>query len=84
MNTERAINSILSRRGYVLKYEEIFPSSKEDMYELKVWVEDRNATPYYYRSIFVRGAEDPKKIAFNKLINLFIESYYADLWEEKD
>lgn len=84
MDVERTINAILNRKGYLLKYEETLPSSSEDMYELKVWIEDRDATPYYFRSIFVRGAENPKKIAFDKLINMFIESYYADLWTEKD
>lgn len=84
MDVERTINAILNRKGYLLKYEETFPSSPEDMYELKVWIEDRDATPYYFRSIFVRGAENPKKIAFDKLVNMFIESYYADLWTEKD
>ena len=36
MLIENTINSILSRRGYLLKYEEIPASSPEDMYELKV------------------------------------------------
>ena len=35
MTIEERINTILSRRGYLLKYEEVQPSSSEDMYELK-------------------------------------------------
>lgn len=84
MNVEKAINYILSKNGYTLKYKETFPSSPEDMYELTVWVEDKNLNPYCYRTIFVRGAKDPKKIAFDKLANIFIESYYASLWEDNE
>lgn len=36
MNVETIINTILARRGYILKYEETPASSPEDMYELKV------------------------------------------------
>ena len=36
MTTEERINSILSKRGYLLKYEETPASSSEDMYEMKV------------------------------------------------
>jgi hypothetical protein len=79
MNVESTINTILARRGYILKYEETPASSSEDMYELKVWVEDRNGTKYDYRSIYVRDAINPKKKAFNLLIDQLIGSYYESI-----
>lgn len=79
MNVESTINTILARRGYILKYEETPASSSEDMYELKVWVEDRNGTKYDYRSIYVRDATNPKKKAFNLLIDQLIGSYYESI-----
>lgn len=79
MNVESIINTILARRGYILKYEETPASSSEDMYELKVWVEDRNGTKYDYRSIYVRDTANPKKKAFNLLIDQLIGSYYESI-----
>lgn len=79
MRVETIINSILSRRGYVLKYEETPASSTEDMYELKVWVEDRNGTKYDYRSIYVRDTVNPKKKAFDLLIDQLVGSYYESV-----
>lgn len=79
MKVEQMINTILSRRGYLLKYEETPASSPEDMYELKVWVEDRNGTRYDYRSIYVRDAINPKKKAFNLLIDQLVGSYYESI-----
>ena len=79
MNVESTINTILARRGYILKYEETPASSSEDMYELKVWVEDRNGTKYDYRSIYVRDGTNPKKKAFNLLIDQLIGSYYESI-----
>jgi hypothetical protein len=76
MNVETTINTILARRGYILKYEETPASSPEDMYELKVWVEDRNGTKYDYRSIYVRDTVNPKRKAFNLLIDQLVGSYY--------
>lgn len=79
MRVETIINSILSRRGYVLKYEETPASSTEDMYELKVWIEDRNGTKYDYRSIYVRDTVNPKKKAFDLLIDQLVGSYYESI-----
>lgn len=79
MRVETIINSILSRRGYFLKYEETPASSPEDMYELKVWVEDRNGTKYDYRTIYVRDAPNPKKKAFDLLIDQLIGGYYESI-----
>lgn len=79
MKVETIINSILSRRGYILKYEETPASSIEDMYELKVWVEDRNGTKYDYRSIYVRDTVNPRRKAFNLLIDQLVGSYYESI-----
>lgn len=79
MTTEERINSILSKRGYLLKYEETPASSSEDMYEMKVWIEDNSNIPYFYRSIYVRNCKDPKAKAFRLLIDQFIDSYCQTL-----
>lgn len=79
MTTEERINSILSKRGYLLKYKETPASSSEDMYEMKVWIEDNSNTPYFYRSIYVRNCKDPKAKAFRLLIDQFIDSYCQTL-----
>lgn len=82
MTTEERLNTILSRRGYLLKYEEIQPSSAEDMYEMKVWIEDNSGTKYAYKSIYVRDCKDPKAKAFKLLIDGFIDSYCQTLGNE--
>ena len=61
MTTEERLNTILSRRGYLLKYEEIPASSADDMYEMKTWFEDNSGTKYAYKSIYVRNCKDPKQ-----------------------
>ena len=35
MKTSDFISSLISKQGFVFKYEEIFPSSEHDVYELK-------------------------------------------------
>lgn len=79
MNVEKVINTILARRGYLLKYDETPASSPEDMYELKVWIEDRSGTKYDYRSIYVRDTPNPKRKAFNLLIDQLIGGYYESI-----
>ena len=79
MTTEERINSILSKRGYLLKYEETPASSSEDMYEMKVWIEDNTGISYFYRSIYVRNCKDPKSKAFRLLVDQFIDSYCQTL-----
>lgn len=81
MTTEERINTILSRRGYLLKYEEIPASSAEDMYEMKIWIEDNSGTKYDYKNIYVRNCKDPKTKAFKLLIDGFIDSYCQGLNE---
>ena len=82
MTTEERLNTILSKRGYLLKYEEIHPSSPEDMYEMKTWIEDNSGTKYAYKSIYVRNCKDPKQKAFRLLIDGFIDSYCQTLGNE--
>ena len=75
MIMETKLNTILSRRGYLLKYEETPASSPEDMYEMKVWIEDNSGTKYDYRCIYVRNCKDPKTKAFKLLVDQLIDSY---------
>ena len=82
MTTEERLNTILSRRGYLLKYEEISASSADDMYEMKTWIEDNSGTKYAYKSIYVRNCKDPKQKAFRLLIDGFIDSYCQTLGNE--
>ena len=82
MTTEERLNTILSRRGYLLKYEEIPASSADDMYEMKTWIEDNSGTKYAYKSIYVRNCKDPKQKAFRLLIDGFIDSYCQTLRNE--
>ena len=82
MTTEERLNTILSRRGYLLKYEEIPASSADDMYEMKTWIEDNSGTKYAYKSIYVRNCKDPKHKAFRLLIDGFIDSYCQTLRNE--
>ena len=82
MTTEERLNTILSRRGYLLKYEEILASSADDMYEMKTWIEDNSGTKYAYKSIYVRNCKDPKQKAFRLLIDGFIDSYCQTLENE--
>ena len=82
MTTEERLNTVLSRRGYLLKYEEVQPSSEEDMYEMKTWIEDNSGTKYAYKSIYVRNCKDPKAKAFRLLIDGFIDGYCQMLRNE--
>lgn len=82
MTTEERLNTILSKRGYLLKYEEVLPSSTEDMYEMKVWIEDNSGIKHDYKNIYVRNCKDPKQKAFRLLIDGFIDSYCQTLRNE--
>lgn len=82
MTTEERINTVLSKRGYLLKYEEIQPSSPEDMYEMRTWIEDNSGERYAYKSVYVRNCKDPKSKAFRLLIDGFIDSYCQGLENE--
>lgn len=79
IDIEDTIKRIVASRGYVLNYEEKNPSSPEDMYEIKFWIEDRNLTKFDYKTIYIRDKKYPKQEAFKILLNDYINNYYLDL-----
>ena len=79
MSTSDFISNLISKQGFVFKYEETFPSSEHDVYELQTWVEDKNQIKYDYKKICVRDREDPQEIAFKTLLDSIIENYYESL-----
>jgi len=83
MSVEDQIKEILSNRGLELNYKETYPSSKDDIYEMNIWFEDRNLTKYPFHNIFIRPVkeENPnyKQKAFEILLNTIIEGYFDNL-----
>lgn len=79
MSTSDFISNLISKQGFVFKYEETFPSSEHDVYELQTWVEDKNQIKYDYKKICVRDRENPQEIAFKTLLDSIIENYYESL-----
>lgn len=79
INIEDTIKRIVASKGYILNYEEINPSSPEDMYEIKFWIEDRNLTKFDYKTIYIRDKKYPKQEAFKLLLNEYINNYYNEL-----
>lgn len=84
LNLEQQINDVLSRRGLVLKYQEIMPSSEEDMYEFKVWFEDNNMNQYPFHTFWIRNVEHKpdfnyKRKALKSLLNTIIEGYFDNI-----
>lgn len=83
MTTEDQIKGILARRGYELKYKETYPSSKDDIYEMNIWFEDRNLTKYPFHTVFIRPTEEEnpnyKQKAFDLLLDIIIEGYFNTL-----
>ena len=79
LNIENTIKKIVASKGYILNYEEKNPSSPEDMYEIKFWIEDRTLTKFDYKTIYIRDKKDPKQEAFKLLLNEYIDNYYSDV-----
>lgn len=78
IDIEKKITEILFRRGYVLTYEEVEPSSPEDMYEITFYLEnDKERTAY--RTMYIRNNKNPKKKAFVNLLDEIIDNYYETL-----
>lgn len=71
IDIEKKIKDILFDRGMVLTYEEVEPSSPEDMYEVTFYLNDE-----IYKTIFIRHDKSPKKKAFNILLDEIIDGYY--------
>ena len=60
IDIEKKITEILFRRGYVLTYEEVEPSSADDMYEITFYLEnDKERT--VYRTMYIRNNKNPKR-----------------------
>lgn len=77
IDIEKKIADILFRRGCVLTYTETEPSSEEDMYEITFFIEtDKEKT--LYRTMFIRNESNPRKKAFNILLDEIITSYYEN------
>lgn len=81
---ETKINEILSRRGYVLKYKETYPSSLDDIYEMEIWFEDNKCTKYPFHTFFIRNIDknsnfNYKEKALNVFLNMIIEEYFNDI-----
>lgn len=71
VNIEKKIKDILFNRGMVLTYEEVEPSSPEDMYEITFYLNGE-----IYRTMFIRHDKSPKKKAFTMLLDEIIDGYY--------
>lgn len=78
IDIEKKITEILFRRGYVLTYEEVEPSSADDMYEITFYLEnDKERT--VYRTMYIRNNKNPKRTAFVNLLDEIIDNYYETL-----
>ena len=71
IDIEKKIKDILFDRGMVLTYEEVEPSSSEDMYEVTFYLNDE-----IYKTMFIRHDKSPKKKAFSILLDEIIDDYY--------
>ena len=71
IDIEKKIKDILFDRGMVLTYEEVEPSSPEDMYEVTFYLNGE-----IYKTMFIRHNTSPKKKAFNILLDEIIDGYY--------
>lgn len=78
IDIEKKISDILFKKGYILSYEEKQPSSSEDMYEIKFYLND-NFTNNLYKTMYIRKAKNPKEKAFSMLLDEIIDNYYKDL-----
>ena len=77
IDIEKKLSEILFRRGYVLTYTEVEPSSENDMYEITFYLEnDQEKT--VYRTMFIRNEKNPKKKALTLLLDEIIDSYYEN------
>ena len=66
---DKKIKDILFDRGMVLTYEEVEPSSPEDMYEVTFYLNGE-----IYKTMFIRHDKSPKKKAFNILLDEIIDN----------
>ena len=71
IDIEKKIKDILFERGMLLTYEEVEPSSPDDMYEVTFYLNDE-----VYKTMFIRHNKSPKKKAFNILLDEIIDGYY--------
>jgi hypothetical protein len=71
IDIEKKIKDILFDRGMVLTYEEVEPSSPEDMYEVTFYLNGE-----IYKTMFIRHDKSPKKKAFSILLDEIIDGYY--------
>lgn len=71
IDIEKKIKDILFDRGMVLTYEEVEPSSPEDMYEVTFYLNGE-----IYKTMFIRHNKSPKKKAFSILLDEIIDGYY--------
>ena len=83
IDIEKKLSEILFRRGYVLTYTEVEPSSENDMYEITFYLEnDQEKTTY--RTMFIRNEKNPKKKAFtlllDEIIDTFIPRVFLNTW----
>ena len=74
IDIEKKIKDILFDRGMVLTYEEVEPSSPEDMYEVTFYLNDE-----IYKTMFIRHDKSPKNKAFNILLDEIIDGYYNSI-----
>lgn len=71
IDIEKKIKDILFDRGMVLTYEEVEPSSPDDMYEVTFYLNGE-----IYETMFIRRDKSPKKKAFTILLDKIIDGYY--------
>lgn len=77
IDIEKKIKEILFRRGYLLTWQETTPSSPEDMYEIKFWLDNGTLIPY--RTMYIRATKYPRRKAFSLLLDDILNSYYESI-----
>lgn len=78
IDIEQKISDILFRRDFILSYDEIEPSSSEDMYEIEFYL-DNGVSKSLYRTMFIRNSKNPKRKAFGMLLDEIIDNYYESI-----
>lgn len=78
IDIENKLKEIIFKRGYVLTYEEIEPSSSEDMYEIRFFL-SKNGIQETYKTMYIRNENFPKRKAFEMLLDEIIDTYYTSL-----
>lgn len=73
------VKDLCAKQGYTIEYKEIFPSNKDDIYELEIDLCDRDGNNIPFKKIMIEDYDISSESGWKEILNIMMDSYKQSL-----